>query len=143
LRNRLRVELKAPATEVWALIGDFSRYPEYSLGLERVEAKLDRNGAPAEYLCHFKGGALHREIIRWYEPNRGYASRGEEPDPSGLKNLLTLVTLTPSDAGTILTWDEYYDAQDLPSRSAEFEQALADIGKNLVARFGGRYVLSR
>ncbi|MGH9198363.1 MAG: SRPBCC family protein, partial [Acidimicrobiia bacterium] len=38
LRNRMRVELKAPVTEVWSLIGNLARFPEYSSGLERVEA---------------------------------------------------------------------------------------------------------
>jgi hypothetical protein len=37
LRNRLRLELDAPVSEVWELLGDLSRFPEYSVGLERVE----------------------------------------------------------------------------------------------------------
>jgi uncharacterized membrane protein len=45
LRNRLRVELDAPVAEVWDLIGDLSRFPEYSAGLERVEAELDESGS--------------------------------------------------------------------------------------------------
>src|SRR5690349_11228857 len=54
LRNRLRVALNAPAAEVWPLVGDMSRMPEYSAGLERVEMKRGAKGAPAEYYCYFK-----------------------------------------------------------------------------------------
>ena len=83
LRNRIRVELKAPVPNVWALMGDLTRYPEYSSGLERVEVKKDSSGMLTEYVCRFKpqeeGGesVLHRELMRWYQPNRGYASISE------------------------------------------------------------------
>lgn len=146
LRNRIRVDLKAPVSEVWALIGNFARFPEYSSGLETVEAKIDSSGRCTEFVCHFKpqeeGGEsiLDRELIRWYEPNRGYASSGEEGNAFGLMNDLNLVTVKPSKEDTILTWDEHYDAQDLDMMKAHYDQALADIGENLVRRFGGRVV---
>jgi hypothetical protein len=45
LRNRIRVELDAPVSEVWELLGDLSRFPEYSEGLERsVSASRGRGG---------------------------------------------------------------------------------------------------
>ncbi len=146
LRNRIRVELRAPVSEVWALIGNLTRFPEYSSGLERVEARRDSSGTLTEYVCHFKpreeGGEsiAHRELIRWYELNRGYASSGEEGNAFGLTNDLNLVTVEPSKEGTILTWDEYYDAQDLDMMKAEYDQALADIGENLIRRFGGKVI---
>jgi hypothetical protein len=37
-------------------------------------------------------------------------------------------------------WDEYYDHDDLDGSKAAFDQALADIGDNLIGRFGGRVV---
>jgi uncharacterized protein YndB with AHSA1/START domain len=144
LRNRMRAELDAPVAEVWALLGDLTRLPEYSAGLERVEERRTPTGARTEYVCHFKPqadggpGVAHRELIRWYEPNRGYASRAEEPNAFGLTDALTLVTLEPSQAGTSLTWDQYYDAGDLDTNRAAFDHALGDIAERLVARFGGR-----
>ncbi|MCI0562747.1 MAG: SRPBCC family protein [Nitrososphaera sp.] len=146
LRNRIRVELKAPVSEVWALIGNLTRFPEYSSGLERVEVKKDSSGTSKEYVCHFKpleeGGEriVSRELIRWYEPNRGYASSGAGGDAFGLTNDLHLATLEPWQEGTLLTWDEYYDAQDLEMMKAHFDHALADIAENLIRRFGGRVV---
>lgn len=150
LRNQIRVELEASGSEVWALIGDPSRYPEYSSGLERVEARKNSNGVFAEYVCHFKpqaegeAGIVHRVQIPWYEPNRGYASIDEAPNAFGTTNALTLVTLEPSKESTIATWGMYYHAGDLAMNRASLDQALADIGKNLVSRFGGaileRYV---
>lgn len=143
LRNRIRVELKAPVSEVWALLGDPAKYPQYSTGLERVEAKKNSNGVFAEYVCHFKpqaqGGAgiEHRVHIPWYESNRGYASIDEEPNAFGLTNALTLVTVDPSKEGTIATWDSHYYAGDLDMNRTSLDHALADIDHNLVRRFGG------
>ena len=80
LRNRVRVELEAPVSEVWELLGDLSRFPEYSEGLERVEAVVDDDGRCVEYTCYFKPfeegaeGAVSRDVMKWYEPNRGYLS---------------------------------------------------------------------
>jgi hypothetical protein len=71
LRNRIRVELNAPVSEVLAPLGDLARFPEYSSGLERIEAKTDSSGTCTEYVCHFKArepgqvGIVHRELIRW------------------------------------------------------------------------------
>lgn len=150
LRNRLRLELSASSGEVWALIGDLSRFPEYSSGLARVEAVRDSSGALVEYVCHFKArepgepGIVERNPILWYQPNRGYASSGEPGNAFGLESDLNLVTIEPSARGTILTWDEYYDGQDLEMLKAEFDTAFADSAEHLIRRFGGtvlqRYV---
>jgi hypothetical protein len=146
LRNRIRVELNAPVPEVWALVGNLARFPEYSSGLERVEPRESAGGELTEYVCHFKpreeGGdrIVHREIFRWYAPDRGWATMSEEPNAFGFMNSLTLVTLDPLPSGSVLTWDQHYDAEDLAMGRAEFDGALADIGENLVRRFGGRVV---
>jgi hypothetical protein len=146
LRNRIRIELQASVAEVWALVGNLERYPEYSAGLERVEVTREANGRCTGYVCYFRpqeeaGGSMsHREIVRWFEPNRGYASMAEEPNVFGLANSLTLVTLEESDRGTILTWSQHFDSNDAPAHKAIFEQALADISERLTARFGGRVV---
>jgi len=146
LRNRIRVELKAPPLEVWALLGDLARFPEYSSGLERVEPTADLSGRCVEYVCHFKpqgpGGAsiVSREVVRWWGPGRGYASSSAAGDAFGLTSDLNLVTLEPSDGGSVVSWSEYYDAADLDMMKAHFDEALADIGENLARRFGGRIV---
>jgi uncharacterized protein (TIGR02246 family) len=146
LRNRIRAELDAPITEVWSLIGDLSRFPEYSAGLERVDPTLDANGRCAEYVCHFKPvaegqpGIVDRNLIRWYEPGHGYASNGAPNNAFGLSHDLNLVTLEPSPGGTLLTWDEYFEAEDVEAMRAEFDQALVDTADRLIARFGGRMI---
>lgn len=146
LRNRIRLELGAPVSRVWSLVGDFTKFPDYSSGLARVEEKRDASGKLTEYVCHFKpqegekAGITSREKIRWLEPNRGYASSGAQPDAFGLENDLNLVILASSQERTILTWDEYYDAKDVSMMKAHFDQALGDIGENLVRRFGGKIV---
>ncbi len=146
LRNRVRIELAAPPAEVWALVGNLERYPEYSAGLARVDVRRDASGKLTEYVCHFRPqqdageGVSHREIMRWYEPNRGYASMGEEPNPFGLTQSLNQVIIEASSGGTVLTWSQYFDAADVPMNRAAFDEALADIAERLIARFGGRLV---
>jgi uncharacterized protein (TIGR02246 family) len=42
----------------------------------------------------------------------------------------------------LLTWDEFFDADDVELNRTAYDQAFADIGERLIARFGGR-VLER
>jgi carbon monoxide dehydrogenase subunit G len=145
LRNRLRVELHAPVAEVWELLGDLARFPEYSAGLDRVEATLDAAGRCTAYVCHFKPLAageapiVAREIIRWWEPRVGYASSGDG-DAFGLSHDLHRVIIEPSNEGAVVTWEEFFDAEDLPMMKAHFDEALVDTGENLIRRFGGSIV---
>jgi hypothetical protein len=146
LRNRIRLELEASASEVWALIGNFAKLPEYSSGLERVDTKLDSAGNCAEFVCHFKPmepngeRIVSREIVRWWEPNRGYASSSAGGDVFGMSDDLNLVLIEPSPRGILVTMEEYYQARDLSMMKTHFDEAFTDIGANLVRRFGGRVV---
>jgi hypothetical protein len=143
LRNRVRVELEAPVSEVWELLGDLSRFPEYSEGLERVEAVVDDDGRCVEYTCYFKPfeegaeGAVSRDVMKWYEPNRGYLSV-EVGGSWGGGNTVALTTLNPIPPGTRVNFDMHFDAEDLDAAKAHLDDALVDIAENLIARFGGR-----
>ncbi|HYE87899.1 MAG TPA: hypothetical protein VEA16_16160 [Vicinamibacterales bacterium] len=128
------------------MIGDPVRLPEYSAGLERVEAKRDSTGACTEYLCYFKPRAagmesiVDRNVMRWYEANVGYASSADANNAFGVTNDLNLVLVQDSGALTMVTWEEYYDAQDVPMMRAEYDGAFADIAERLIKRFGGRVI---
>jgi hypothetical protein len=142
LRNRIRVELEAPVPEVWELLGDLSRFPEYSEGLERVEAVVDDDGRCVEYTCYFKpfeegaAGAVSRDVMKWYEPNRGYLSL-EVGGTWGGRSTVALTTLDPIPQGTRVNFDMYFDAEDLDAAKANLDDALVDIAENLIARFRG------
>ena len=143
LRNRIRVELDAPVSEVWELMGDLSRFPEYSAGLERVDVELDEDGRCTEYTCYFKPfeegseGAVSRDVMKWYEPNRGYLSVevGGTWDGGGT---VALLMLDPIPGGTRVTNDMYFESEDIEGARAHIDEALVDIAQNLIARFGGR-----
>jgi hypothetical protein len=149
LRNRIRVELDAPVSEVWELVGDLSRFPEYSAGLERVEATLDDDGRCVEYTCYFKPledemeHAVSRDLMKWYEPNRGYLSVETEASWGG-GGTVAVTTLDPIPRGTRLTSDMHFDADHLEAARSQLDEALGDIAENLIRRFGGtlteRYV---
>lgn len=146
LRNRLRLELKAPIGDVWALVGNLARMSDYSAGLERVDAITDARGHCTEYTCHFKpmqegeAGMVSRDLMQWYQPCRGWASSGATGDVFGLSDDLHLVTVEGSQDGTLLTWDAYYQAHDLAMMQGHMQEALSDIGENLRQRFGGRLI---
>ena len=143
LRNRIRVELDAPASDVWELVGDLSRFPEYSAGLERVDAVLDEDGSCVEYTCYFKPfeegaeGAVSRDVMKWYEPNRGFLSVEVESSWGG-GGTVAVTTLEPIPAGTRVNFDMHFEGDDLEAAKAHLDEALVDIAKNLIARFGGR-----
>lgn len=146
LRNRIRVHLSAQPPGVWRVVGDLQRFPEYSSGLEAVDVTVDEVGRCIEYVCHFRQPepsaepVVHRETVTWYEADRGFASNAEEPNVFGLERATTLVELEPFNGGTMLTWAQYFDAEDVDMMRAEFERALADISSNLVSLFGGTVV---
>ncbi len=141
LRNRIRVELNAPVSEVWELMGDLSRFPEYSVGLQKVEVKKDANGMCTEYTCYFKPleeggeGAVSRDIMRWYEPNNGYLSQ----EVNG-GNTVAFMTLEPIRGGTRMNYDMYFDTEDIDATKTAIDAALVDIAENLIRRFGGKVV---
>jgi carbon monoxide dehydrogenase subunit G len=149
LRNRLRLELDAPLLRVWGLLGDLSRFPEYSVGLERVEVVEDEDGRCVEYTCHFKpveidGGSLSgvsRDVMKWYEPNRGYLSVEVEGN-TGTEGTVAFATLEPTSAGARVDYQMYFDSEDLDTMKAHLDEVFLDMADKLIARFGGR-VLDR
>ena len=144
LRNRLRVALSAPVARVWALIGDLARFPEYSAGLERVDPVIGAQGRLTAYVCHFRprteseAGIVHRETIRWHAEGLGYASSGEPNNAFGLRDDLSLVTVQATPAGTLLTWDVYFESSAVSASQAAYDEAFEDIAQRLIARFGGK-----
>jgi carbon monoxide dehydrogenase subunit G len=145
LRTRLRLELEATVAEVWELMGDLSRFPEYSAGLERVEVKRDEHGRCSEYTCYFRPveegahGAVSRDVMRWYEPHRGYLSVEAEGD-AGTEGAVAFMTLEPAPGGTVMNYEMYFDAEDLDAMKAALDEVNADMADRLIGRFGGRVV---
>jgi carbon monoxide dehydrogenase subunit G len=147
LRNRLRLELDAPASRVWELLGDLSRFPEYSVGLERVEAKQDEQGRCVEYTCYFMPvevdgasvSAVSRDVMKWYEPNRGYLSVEVEGD-TGTEGTVAFATLEPTPAGTRVDYQMYFDSEDLEAMKAHLDGVFVDMADRLIHRFGGRVI---
>lgn len=145
LRHRLRIELNAPVSEVWALVGSHVRMPEYSAGIAAVEVEKNKDGGRVR-TCRFRSpngkgdGPALRERIRWEATNIGYATSSEPGNPFGLEDAVELLTVASAGNGTLLTWDEYYNNADLPGARASFDDGLKDIAERLVARFGGQIV---
>src|SRR5262245_39429122 len=145
LRNRLRVELEAPVGEVWELMGDLSRFPEYSAGLEQVDVKRGDDGRCEEYTCYFKPvekgshRAVSRDVMKWYEPYRGYLSVEVDGD-AGTDGAVAFMTLDQTPGGTLVNYEMYFHADDLDAMKAGLDEVNADMADRLIARFGGRVV---
>ena len=145
LRNRMRLELEAPVSEVWELLGDLSRFPEYSVGLERVAVKEDEAGRCVEYTCYFKPvedgaqGAVSRDVMKWYEPERGYLSVELDGD-AGTVGAVAFTTLDPTPGGTRVDFHMYYDAKDLGTMKTGLDEVFVDMADRLIARFGGTVI---
>ena len=145
LRHRLRVELNAPVSDVWAVVGRHDRMPEYSAGIASVRVEQAPDGTRAR-VCQFRSldgsgaGPAAREQIRWEAANVGYATTTEAGNPFGLSNDLSLVSVGPAATGTLFTWDQHYDAADPVATRGSFDDAFADMATRLIARFGGRVI---
>jgi len=115
LRNRVRVHLNAPASQILGLLGEASASPSL-----RVE----------------DGGVLH-ELVRLYAPGVRYTIGTDTGGGFGATNNLSFVTIEPTSDGTILTWDQHHDGRELDARRTQVETALADIVGCLIRHFGG------
>jgi polyketide cyclase/dehydrase/lipid transport protein len=138
LRNRIRLELTAPVGEVWGLVGDHRRLPEYSAGIESVDVATDEGARTCRFRATDATPSMDlTERIRWYIPRVGYSASATEPNPFQLTNDLSIVTVGPADGGTVFEWAQYFDSPDLPAAVQSFDQGLVDIAERLIARFGG------
>ncbi len=148
VRNKLVVELDKPISEVWALVGDPANIPKYSVGLDSVTTKTE-NGKCTQYTCYFKPmkegepGYMHTDNMLWQEENRGWASRTPEPNEMGYTDYLSLLTLEETNGKTKLIWSmtcNHEKAEMIEMNKQGLVQAFDDIGKQLVAKFGGQII---
>jgi uncharacterized protein YndB with AHSA1/START domain len=151
LRNRIKLELNAPPGQVWELVGNPARMPEYSVGLQSVVTEMDSAGKYNSYTCHFKPtaeaepGIVHRSNVVWFEPTNGWASLDVEPNAFGLQQSLTLIILEKQGDKTIVTWDQHFTGtsrETIEMNVRSLEQALNDIARNLTVKFGGRVLVN-
>lgn len=148
VRNRLVVVLNRSIAEVWAVVGDPANMPKFSKGLDSVTIKTE-NGKCTQYTCYFKpmkkgeAGYRHTENILWQETNRGWASRSPEPNEMGFTDYLGILTLEESKDKTKLTWSmtcNHEKTEMIEMNKQGLVQAFEDIGKQLIAMFGGKVV---
>src|SRR5262245_47169099 len=104
-RNRIRAQLAAPVAQVWELVGDHGRLPEYSAGIESVDVADDRGARTCRFRATDETASVDlTEWIRWHIPQVGYSASAVEPNPFQLTDDLSVVTVTATDAGTVFDW---------------------------------------
>jgi hypothetical protein len=138
LRNRIVIQLAAPVDEVWDLIGDHRRMPEYSAGIECVDVTADGELRTCRFRATDQTPSIDlTERIRWYIPQVGYCASAVEPNPFQLTDDLSIVTVGQTDAGTVFEWAQHFNGEDLAIAVQSFDQGLVDIAQRLIARFSG------
>jgi carbon monoxide dehydrogenase subunit G len=139
MRNSLRVRLDASIDDVWALVGDHARLPEYSAGIETVATSGDGQSFTCRFRATDQTPALElTQQIRWEIPGVGYSASTVEPNGFLLTDDLGVVTVKADGAGTVVEWAQYYHSSELAAAIASFDEGLTDIAQQLVARFGGQ-----
>ena len=138
LRNRMQVSLNASVDQVWALVGDHARLPEYSGGIETVTVAPDGSTRTCRFRALDDTPAIDlTERIRWEIPRVGYSASAVEPNPFLLTDDLSVVTVSPTDTGTAFGWAQYFHSAGLDAAVQSFDQGLADMAERLIAKFGG------
>ncbi|MFN3405296.1 MAG: SRPBCC family protein [Cytophagaceae bacterium] len=149
LRNCLKLKLYANVQEVWAIVGDPRKMPEYSEGLSKVEAEFDDKGNCNGYTCYFKPmegekeGVVHHSNMKWYEKNKGWASVDPDDNPFGMLQSLSLMTVQPQPEGTVFTWQFHFNCENeemLNYNKDGYKKALDDIAQRLIKMFGGTVI---
>jgi hypothetical protein len=90
LRNGIGLEMNAPVSEIWTLMGHLSRFDEFSRGIQSIEVISNSKGASNVCICQFmpreqnSASVSGRSVICWYEPNRRRISVDEHLDSFGI-----------------------------------------------------------
>jgi len=138
LRNHIQVHLTAPMDDVWELVGDHRRLPEYSGGIETVTVAPDGSTRTCRFRATEETPAVDlTEQIHWEIPRLGYSTSAVEPNPFLLTDDLSVVTVSVTDTGTLVEWAQYFNSTDVATAIQSFDQGLVDIAERLVATFGG------
>lgn len=148
VRHLLVLELEKPVAEVYALVGDPGNMPKYSVGLDSVTTKTE-NGKCIQYTCYFKPAAkgekgyVHTDNMVWQAVNQGWAAKTPEPNEMGFTESFSLTTFEEINGKTIVKWYMHYNHKKpkmIEMNKQGLVSAFDDIGKQLVAKFGGKVV---
>jgi hypothetical protein len=121
------------------LVGDHTRLPEYSAGIETVSVSPDGE----TFVCRFRATdqtpAFHlTEQIRWEIPGVGYGASAVEPKriPAHRRPVRRDGQFRWCRDGVRV--DPVLQSNELVAAIQSFNEGLTDMAEQLVARFGGR-----
>jgi hypothetical protein len=98
----------ASPTVIWARLTDFARWPEWFLGVRRLEVSPPPGGPDAEREITLVYGSTHRERITHWEPPKAFSLEVRDP-PLFARSWRVAVRLEPSSESTRLTWEMRYE----------------------------------
>jgi hypothetical protein len=92
---------------VWDRLTDFARWPEWFLGIRRLEVSPPRGGPDAERKLTLVYGGTHTERITHWEPPKAFYLEVRDP-PFFARPWRVAVHLEPSARSTRLSWEMRY-----------------------------------
>lgn len=118
-----QIEVRAPADETWALVGDLNAMGRLA-GAEKVEV----NGMHRD--CTFANGAVQHEEISDFSADRRSYRYSIEGSPLPVRNNRGRFEVRAADAGSVIVWDAEFEALDPaqePAVAAMWEGAMGQV----------------
>ena len=148
LRLQHAIRLAAPRTDVFALIADHGRIPEWFPMVAQVDVCNQHADAPggigAIRYCTLTNGVVMAETILACNAPQLLCYAIHEDNVFGLRNHLGVITLEVTNAHaaddhTILTWQHYFNHTNPGAMVAKLDANLRVGLQNLMDHFGGEW----
>ena len=132
MRGTLRllrvVKLRASATTLFGYLTDHGRICDFVPGMLGVTvdngAAVVSGGQGCVRYCDFGNDMIVAEEIAIWRPPEAFAFVIASPNPFGLYNHLSSITIEEVGGESRLTWRQYYDHADLPTMNAFMAEML-------------------
>jgi uncharacterized protein YndB with AHSA1/START domain len=134
LRVEATAESTAPPAEVFAVLADHERWPEWFPSVRRVTVTGAAEGVGARRRVEIPGARVDEEFIAW-EPGVRWSFTGLDARPRFTRSLVEDCRLSPlASGGTAITYTMYLDPPPLlrPLVSVAAGRIRANIARALV-----------
>ena len=145
LQAQFDVQLNTSPEAVFNVLADHANMCDLVPGMEKitVEATVDSEpgGVGTVRYCDFGNDMVVAEKIVLWQPPLAYGYRIAAPNPFGLWQHYSQVNCRVDGKNTRLTWQQFFEHDDLPAMMALISGSLLGVFENLIARFGGKVLI--
>jgi hypothetical protein len=131
--------LKAAVDPVFTCVTSHEMICDLVPGIQNVSVQETETGTIR--CCDYGNDMLLQERIVLWKPPNYFAYQALTPNPFGLWNHLALISCQANGSGTTLTWQHYFEHDDLQVMNLMIDDMFGVMWLKLIDRFGG-YPLS-